>query len=76
VIADGLYRVLPGSLHRAEWWLAPQPSLAGDLRVGRGKRYQTLTAGSDGRLTIRERFTDELLRLTPVAGSGAAAEAE
>ena len=75
-IADGVYPVKPGSLHRAEWWLAPKPSVAGDLRVGRGKRYQTLTAGPDGRLVIHETFTDELLRLTPVSGPAPAAGGE
>lgn len=66
VIEDGLYPVGPGSLHRAEWWIAPETSLE-DQRSGRIKKYETLTAGADGRLVLRKHFTDELLRLTPVA---------
>jgi len=74
-IEDGLYEVKPGSLHRAEWWIGPHQVLTEGPRVGRVKRYETLTAGPDGRLTIRRRFADELLRLSPVAAPDAAADA-
>ncbi len=75
VIEDGDYPVAPGSLHRIEWSLLPPEGEAQVARVGRLKRFDTLTAGADGRLVIQATFTDELIRLRPVGGPAPGADA-
>ncbi|MBI2301986.1 MAG: hypothetical protein HYU66_24040 [Armatimonadetes bacterium] len=64
-IADGAYRVPPGSLHRVAIWRGEKGSLLSPA-VGVGVTRDTLTAGPDGTLTIRDQAEALRLTLTPV----------
>lgn len=79
-IADGAYRITPGSQHRLTWWHtktweAPTkplpdnwkfPALPGASSVQTKVRRETLMAGPDGQLVLKEWWQFDRLLLTPV----------
>jgi hypothetical protein len=68
-LADGPYRLRPGSLHRVEWRRrVAREHPAGDTVVeGDTVQRSTVTVGPDSQIVIREAFRADRLTITPVA---------